>query len=160
MKITPRIEEIKEKKLIGVSCHMSISNNKTGKLWKGFRQRVSEISHMVSSDSISLQYYPEDYFTYFDPRRNFVKWAAVEVSKETDIPKGMQCLKVPAGRYAVFEYKGPSNDSGIFQYIYNEWLPQSLYRLGHRPHFEVLGEKYKNNDPNSEEEIWIPIDLF
>ena len=24
-------------------------------------------------------------------------------------------------------------------------------------HFEVLGKNYKNNDPNSEEEIWIPI---
>lgn len=26
-----------------------------------------------------------------------------------------------------------------------------------QPHFEVLGEKYKDNDPTSEEEIWIPI---
>jgi hypothetical protein len=25
------------------------------------------------------------------------------------------------------------------------------------PHFEVLGDKYKNNDPSSEEEVWIPI---
>lgn len=24
-------------------------------------------------------------------------------------------------------------------------------------HFEILGEKYKNNDPLSEEDIWIPI---
>jgi AraC family transcriptional regulator len=29
--------------------------------------------------------------------------------------------------------------------------------LDDRPHFEVLGEKYKNNDPTSEKEIWIPI---
>ncbi len=36
-------------------------------------------------------------------------------------------------------------------------LPNSEYELENRPHFEVLGEKYKNNDPNSEEEIWIPI---
>jgi predicted transcriptional regulator YdeE len=26
-----------------------------------------------------------------------------------------------------------------------------------RPHFEVLGKNYKNNDPVSEEEIWIPV---
>jgi AraC family transcriptional regulator len=38
-----------------------------------------------------------------------------------------------------------------------EWLPNSAYALDDRPHFEALGEQYKNNDPNSEEEIWIPI---
>ena len=32
-----------------------------------------------------------------------------------------------------------------------------LYILDNRPHFEVLGGKYKNNDSNSEEEIWIPV---
>jgi AraC family transcriptional regulator len=36
-------------------------------------------------------------------------------------------------------------------------LPNSAYELDDREHFELLGEKYKNNDPNSEEEIWIPI---
>jgi predicted transcriptional regulator YdeE len=30
-------------------------------------------------------------------------------------------------------------------------------KIDNRPHFEVLGDKYKNNDPSSEEEIWIPI---
>lgn len=30
-----------------------------------------------------------------------------------------------------------------------------LQRVDDRPHFEVLGGKYQNNSPNSEEEIWI-----
>jgi AraC family transcriptional regulator len=42
-------------------------------------------------------------------------------------------------------------------YIFNTWLPKSGYQLDRRPHFEILGEKYKNNNPDSEEEIWIPI---
>lgn len=29
------------------------------------------------------------------------------------------------------------------------WLPNSDYLLDDRPHFELLGDKYKNNDPNS-----------
>jgi AraC family transcriptional regulator len=29
--------------------------------------------------------------------------------------------------------------------------------LNERPHLEVLGNKYKDNDQNSEEELWIPI---
>lgn len=155
--MTPRIEEIRAKQLIGMSCYMSIRNNNTGELWTEFRQKVSEVSNRVNSDFISLQQYPQNYFKSFDPSRDFEKWAAVEVSEGTVIPEGMQSLKVPAGPYAVFEYKGSSNDPGIFQYIYTQWLPNSAYLLDHRPHFEVLGKKYKNNDPNSEEEIWIPI---
>ncbi|TQE66329.1 GyrI-like domain-containing protein [Leptospira noguchii] len=42
-------------------------------------------------------------------------------------------------------------------HIFQEWLPNSGYKLEHRPHFELLGSKYKNNDPTSEEEVWIPI---
>jgi AraC family transcriptional regulator len=61
------------------------------------------------------------------------------------------------GLYAVFNYKGSNMDHSIFEYIFRSWLPDSEYYLDNRPHFEVLGDKYKNNDPSSEEEIWIPI---
>jgi AraC family transcriptional regulator len=63
------------------------------------------------------------------------------------------------GLYAVFDYKGLSTDNSIFQFIFGTWLPSSEYDLDDRPHFEVLGNKYKNNDPTSEEEIWIPIKM-
>jgi AraC family transcriptional regulator len=45
----------------------------------------------------------------------------------------------------------------FFTYIFTRWLPASGYQLDNRPHFEILGDKYKNNDPESEEEIWIPV---
>lgn len=51
----------------------------------------------------------------------------------------------------------PYTDTAVFRNIFGVWLPASGYTLDRRPHFEVLGEKYKNADPNSEEEIWIPI---
>ena len=73
------------------------------------------------------------------------------------VPNGMARKILKSSLYAVFDYRGSSSDSSIFQYIYSQWLPQSYYVLDDKPHFEVLGEKYRNNDPNSEEEIWIPI---
>ena len=73
------------------------------------------------------------------------------------LPDGMDTLIIPDGQYAVFDYKGLSTNPAIFQYIFSKWLPQSGYLLNDRPHFEVLGHRYKNNDPNSEEEIWIPV---
>jgi len=60
----------------------------------------------------------------------------------------METVTLPGGLYAVFDYKGPSNDFSIFQYIFSTWLTGSGYKLDKRPHFEVLGEKYKNNDPS------------
>jgi AraC family transcriptional regulator len=81
----------------------------------------------------------------------------VEVDIETQIPEGMETLTIPGGMYAVFHYKGLSTDTSIFEYIFKTWLPSSGYVLDDRPHFERLGEKYKNGDPNSEEDIFIPV---
>lgn len=136
---------------------MSLANNKTGELWGTFMPRRKEITNTFSNDLISLQVYPEKYFADFNPDTTFEKWATIEVSDFESIPAGMETTVLPAGLYAVFNYKGLSRDNHIFQYIYGTWLPKSHYILDNRPHFEVLGGKYKNNDLNSEEEIWIPI---
>ena len=69
----------------------------------------------------------------------------------------MECFELPGGQYAVFFYKGSSTDNSIFKMIFDEWLPASGYEIDSRPHFEILGNKYVNEDPESEEEIWIPI---
>ena len=136
---------------------MSLVNNKTGQLWGQFAPRIKEIQNRATTDKISMQVYPPRYYEQFNPNNEFVKWAAVEVTNFEHIPEGMQSFVLPEGLYAIFEYKGSSADTSIFQYIFSEWLPHSEYTVDDRPHFEVLGSKYKNNDPNSEEEIWIPI---
>lgn len=64
---------------------------------------------------------------------------------------------LPKGLYPVFDYTGNSADPSIFQYIYGDWIPNSEYELDDRPHFEALGARYANDDPLSEEEVWIPI---
>ena len=153
----PRIVELAEKKLIGLSMTMSLSNNRTGQLWGQFGPRIKEIQHRTSADKISMQIYPPGYYEQFDPTIEFEKWAAVEVGDFENIPEGMQSMILDKGQYAVFDYKGSSTDSSIFSYIFSEWLPRSNYSIDNRPHFEVLGTAYKNNDPDSEEEIWIPI---
>jgi len=153
----PRILQLKEKKLVGQTRVMSFSNNQTAKLWGSFMPRRNEIQNRLGSDFISLQIYPPEYHITFNPERKFQKWALVEVLNFNNIPDGMDMFTLKAGQYAVFDYKGASGDPTIFQYIYGEWIPKSEYILDDRPHFEVLGANYKNNDPNSEEEIWIPI---
>jgi AraC family transcriptional regulator len=153
----PRIENLKEKKLVGNQLTMSLANNKTGELWKSFMPRRREITNNLTNDLISMQVYKPTHFVDFKPTNEFEKWAVVEVTDFESVPNDMETFTLTGGLYAVFNYKGSSTDSSIFQYIFNTWLPNSDYLLDDRPHFEILGEKYKNADPNSEEEIWIPI---
>jgi len=155
--ILPRIEVLKEKKLIGKHLTMSLVNNKTAELWKSFMPKRNEITNSLTQELISMQVYSPTHFINFKPTNEFEKWACVEVSNFDTLPDNMETFVLTAGLYAVFDYKGLSTDTQIFQYIFGTWLPESNYTLDNRPHFEVLGSKYKNNDPNSEEEIWIPI---
>ncbi len=157
MKVDPRITNSPQRNLIGMRLSMNLIENRTVELWSKSFPKLSHVKNRTSKDYISLQNYPKGYFKDFDPTRNFEKWATVEVSEVTELPKEMEHFVLGEGDYAVFDYKGPSNDSKIFQYIFNEWLPSSPYELDNRPHFEVLGERYRSNDSNSEEEIWIPI---
>jgi AraC family transcriptional regulator len=155
--MTPQLKTLQEKKLIGKHVTMSLADNKTGELWKNFMPRRKEITNNVSGDLISISIYKTGHFAEFNPAALFEKWAAVEVCDFNSVPGDMVTFLLKGGLYAVFYYKGSSTDMRIFQYIFGTWLPQSDYLLDDRPHFEVLGAKYKNADPDSEEEIWIPV---
>jgi len=155
--MTPRIVTLNEKKLIGTRLTMSFSDYKIGELWRSFMPRRKEITNNLTNDLISLVIYKPTHFTDFKPTNEFERWATIEVTNFDNVPTKMETLVLPGGFYAVFDYKGLNTDISIFQYILGTWLPNSDYVLDKRPHFEVLGDKYKNNDPNSEEEIWIPI---
>lgn len=136
---------------------MSLVDFQPGQLWKSFIPHRHQITQTLSNELISLSVYPAGYFESFNPACVFEKWALQEVTAYESIPEGFEIFHLPEGEYAVFHYKGPGSDPSIFQYIYQNWLPASEFILDDRPHFEVLGPGYKNNAPDSEEEIWIPI---
>lgn len=156
--MTPEIKTFPETKFVGYRMTMSMAYNKTAELWRSFGPRRSEITNTIGTELYSLQVMPEGYFSNFNPATEFEKWAVVPVTDTENIPNGMETITVPEGLYAVFHYKGlPSEGAKFFQYIFAEWLPQSGYVVDNRPHFEILGEKYSNTSPDSEEDIWIPI---
>ncbi|MFZ6013554.1 MAG: GyrI-like domain-containing protein [Bacteroidota bacterium] len=156
--MTPRIETLTEKKLIGTRTAMSFAENKTGELWRSFMPRRKEIMNAIGRELYSINIYSLSFFYQFNPTTPFEKWAAIEVTDFSVIPHAMETITLAGGLYAVFLHKGAaSTGPKTFQYIFSTWLPNSDYMLDDRPHFELLGEKYKNEDPASEEEIWIPI---
>jgi AraC family transcriptional regulator len=157
--MNPEIRNLQEKKLIGKKIKMTFADNKTFELWKSFMPRRKEIRNNLNNELISMQVYDKSFdFNDFNPYAFFEKWAAIEVSDFDTIPDEMESYTLTGGLYAVFIYKGAaSQGTKTFEYIFGTWLPASDYKLDDRPHFEILGEKYKNENPDSEEEIWIPI---
>ena len=154
----PRIEPLAEKKLVGQKTRMSFSHNRTFELWRSFMPRRKEIRNSTGPELLSVEVYDEEYFNRYDPGKEFDKWAAVEVTDFHFVPPGMERMLVPSGLYAVFTHRGPASEGlQTYRYIFETWLPASGYLLDHRPHFAVMGEKYKREDPDSEEEIFVPV---
>lgn len=153
-----RIAVSPERKIVGKRLEMSFADNRTSELWRSFMPFRHSVPNTLSTDLISMQDYPEDFsFCHFDPDKTFEKWAAVEVSAFGSTAD-FENTVIPEGLYAVFQYIGSAENAGeAFGYIFKTWLPDSGYALDDRPHFEILGEKYRNNSADSQEEIWIPI---
>jgi AraC family transcriptional regulator len=138
---------------------MSSHHNTTADLWGKFRPVSQQIKQRKGPQWFSIEVYPDLFFSAFDPVRTFEKWAAVAVENSTQtIPEEMEELLIEEGDYAVFTYRGSSDDvHHMYRFIYSEWIPQSEFDLDNRPHFAIMGANYKKEDPDSQEELWIPI---
>ena len=151
----PRLETINEKKLIGKRLRMSVNNDRTFELWRSFMPRRKEITNAVNSDLINMRVYdPNLTLKDLNLDTEMDKWASVEVADFDTVPEDMETHTINGGLYAVFDFKGTGDP---YTFIFGTWLPNSKYTLDNREHFDVLGAKYKGNDPDSEEELWIPI---
>lgn len=157
--IQPRIHTFEAKKLVGKRLQMSLAGDRTPELWRSFMPHRSKIKNVNDSNLYCLQVYdPNLNMSEFDHNTMYEKWSCVSVDDYEQIPEDMEILDLPMGLYAIFDYKGRASDFGPFsQYIFTKWLPNSEYVLDQRPHFDILGAKYKNNEVDSEEEICIPI---
>ncbi|MBU2940652.1 GyrI-like domain-containing protein [Lacinutrix sp. C3R15] len=154
----PRIESVSEKKLVGQSVEMSLINNKTFKLFSSFMPNRKQVQNSLGNAIYEVMLYDAEYFKNFAPNNMFTKWATIEVKNVENIPEGMQSISLKSGLYAVFTYKGLAKDfSNLMQYVFTEWLPKSEYTLDNRPHFNILGNKYIQDSPESEEDVYIPI---
>jgi AraC family transcriptional regulator len=155
----PTLTTTPPRRLVGIRIQTTLAENRAAELWRRFRPRVAEIHNRLGADFFDVKRYgPEMTNGQFSPTTVFEKWAAVEVEGHADIPEGMQPLELPGGLYAVFVHHGPATAfARTYQYIFGTWLPTSGYRLDERPHFDVMGPRYRPDDPEATEEIWVPV---
>lgn len=154
-----QLVEMPARQLAGQRVRMSLVQNRSAELWQAFRPLATQVSGRIGGDFFSVQVYDGvEYFTAFRPDRDFTRWAAVEITEGSALPAGLEILELPAGQYAVFDYRGtPAEFAAYAEQIYGRLLPQAGFRLDNRPHFEILGPAYRPNDSNAEETIWIPV---
>ncbi len=154
--MNPKLIVRTEKNVIGMKS--SMHHNDFGNivaLWKRFMPQRKTIKNVINEEFIALQVYRD--FNNFE--KPFDIWACVEVSSLETISDGMESFTIPEGEYAVFHHKG-MDATATYQQIMTEWLPNSGYEIDDRPHFQVMGEKYKNGSPDSEEDFYVPIKLI
>lgn len=148
-----KIVNFKETKVVGMRSQMLQGQfQQIVALWKEFMPRLKEIEGRINTEFIALQ----DYNEFGNFKIPFNIWACVAVLDRAVSPEGFEMLMIPEGQYAKFLNKG-MNAGVTYQRIMSEWLPNSGYSIDDRPHFQVMGENYKNGSPDSEEYFYIPI---
>lgn len=153
-----RIEHIEQLRLIGVKKEMSMLDNMTGEIARTFMQGYIAAKGSKPVPSYAVDYYPDNYFQDFDPSRPFEKAIAATADLFTQLLEGFTELSVPAGKYAVFNYKGkPSEAKIFFQELYTQYLPSVGLGLDSHPHLALMDEEYLGEHPESEELIFIPV---
>ncbi|HSK13392.1 MAG TPA: GyrI-like domain-containing protein [Phnomibacter sp.] len=155
----PLITTLTDTLIVGRHLTMSLAKDRTTELWQGFAPRAKEIGNRVNKDRISLKVFSiAPNHPAFSTNTPFEKWAAVQVSDLAAVPDDLDTFTIPQGQYAVFVHKGsPATFGQTLNYIFSDWLPVSDYELDNRPHFEIMGEGYRLDDPNAEETIWVPV---
>ena len=148
----PRIADQKAMRIVGVSAQCTFENNAAiPGLWQQFNAREDEVADVpgpaygVCCDA--------------DDTGNFRYVAGMAVDRDVSVPKGMDDVTIPAGRYAVFTHAGHISDLPKTVYsIWNKALPDSGLRLRQAPDFERYDARFDPQTGRGQVEIWIPVE--
>lgn len=143
--------------LIGISLYFETweVNDLTGP-WKYFESNISSIQNRIKPE----KYYQMQTWSFNNNKETISFFIALEVENINEIPVCFSAKKLPKQKYLKFLHKGYANEVGLtYQYIYDEWLPDSEYRLPYFYNFEYYGDLHKGPcDKDSISEIYIPVE--
>ncbi len=157
MNLKPQIITVKKFHLVGMKTSLTFYNNSPVALWQQFMPRKKEIQNIYKDELFSVQTYPTSYFESFNPESAFTILASTRVKFESlKVPDGMEHFIIQEGLYAKFTLTG-MNIQALMNSIITEWLPKSGFQIANRPHFQLMDKRYKHNQDDSEEDVYIPI---
>lgn len=160
----PRIVEREESRFVGLACDCSERADRVTRTDRSFRRRKGEIVGAADDATYCIYRYElscpregeEEYFP-------FSYLAALELGPAptchaSPVPKGMELWRLPASRYAVFEYQDEQKKEGAaYRRVYGAWFPRSGESLGLAPLFERHTPTPPRGVFAQSAELWIPL---
>lgn len=131
-----------------------------GKCWRNIHAKKGIIPHRTDMDFlVGLNDYSK-WSIDSEKQPAFDYFAAAQVNKIENLPKGMVVKELPASKYIVFSFTAKCEDSlqPVADYIYKEWFPQSTCQLNDKAKYDFAkyGEAI-GSDGKSQIEYWVPI---
>lgn len=153
----PEILELSEILLVGTSFFAS-ENSYPKDLSKQWAQFMSE-QHIIQEKITPERNYQVQYWSENQELDGLYFFIGTEVDKISQINPFFVVKTIPKGKYLRFIHKGFSNSvEHTYKYIYNQYLPDTEYKLNRPFNFELYGDKFKGAfNEQSESEIYIPI---
>jgi len=156
--VPPELIELPEKILVGLSFFMS-DDAEINDLSTEWNRLINEVKS-IKSKTIPEKYYQVQYWSENQELGGLYFFTGTEVTEINETNPLFVIKIIPKGRYLRFIHKGLSNKVGYaYKYIYNQFLPDTDYRLTKPFNFEYYGPKYKGPyNEQSESEVFIPIE--
>jgi AraC family transcriptional regulator len=149
---SPRFVDADIKLLAGLSQRYGC-DDKSGisGQWMRFGPHIGSVPNQTGADAYGA-------VTNHDDAGSFDYFAAVEVSSFDDLPADFARLRVPAQRYAVFQYDGHiAAISAAFAWIWGAWIPSSGHAPADAPVLERYAPSFNPVTGMGGVEIWVPV---
>lgn len=155
----PDIVELKEKIIVGVSYFKSgnLKDLDLSSEWNTFMKMAPFIAEKTEPE----HYYQIQYWSESQLVEGMHFFIGVEVNNINGINPECVIKIIPKGTYLKFIHKGVSRNVGFtYRYIYNEFLPDTEYRLSKPFNFEYYGKEYLSPyKEQSKSYLFIPVNL-
>jgi len=156
--IPPELLKLNERTLVGISFFIG-ENEKLNDLSKEWNRFMTEAA-TVRNKLLPERFYQVQYWSDIQDIEGMYFFLGVEVSKVEELNPMFVIKTIPKGNYLKFIHKGLANKVGYtYKYIYNQYLPDTGYKLTKPFNFEYYGEKCLGPyNEKSESEIFIPVE--
>ncbi len=152
----PRIENLKNVDVIGISEEGTISQLSFPKVWNEFFAIYNKSSHEKNSIFYGITYTKS--LTATNENTIYTYMVGSPTNIYNSLPLEMKIHSIPDGEYAVFSHLGPVRDlTETFNYIFGEWIPQSSYKRRNGDVFEYYDDRFRDESYQSVIEIWVPV---
>jgi AraC family transcriptional regulator len=147
----PRYETSPARLIAGLKARYTFdTNHGIPAQWMAFNNWCAEIPDTVGHAGYGVCFELRD--------GSFDYLAGVEVARADALPRELDTVRIPAGRYAVFEHHGHVSHFRKTVYtIWNKLVPDLKLTLADAPNFELYDERFDAKTGSGIVEIWLPL---